>query len=965
MPREPTVFDIRSNNIITCSKLAVSLLNDIHDAYGTPFVQAIANTTLSILDTIQNVKRNKEECVRLMENIHAVIGAIVNLHITSQAIGGLPPATLHQVGKFTETLHKMHTFVEAQQYGGKIKSFFRQSEVNALLKSCQAGLQQAMQFFQVGSNGLSSSSINDQQRKMHDMQTELLKLISDLPLESTVSDGTSVYLRLHGSQNSSTSFSLLPARPKIFHGRESELQDIVNVLMGDSPRISILGGGGMGKTSLARAALHHPDIAVKYQHRFFVAADSSTTSVELAEQIGLHIGLKLGKDLTPQIVRYFSANPPSLLILDNLETPWEPLKTRGAVEELLSALTDVSHLALMITMRGAEHPAKVRWSRPFLPMLGPLPPDAARRTFADIAEESHDPTDIDKLLGLTDNMPLAVDLIAHLVDYEGCGSVLSRWETEKTSLLSSTDDRRSSLDASIAISLASPRIIAAPGARDLLSLLSILPDGISDFQLAECLTIQDVGRSKSALLSTALAYLDEKQCLRSLAPIRENIHNRNPPSFALVAPLGRLFHFLLDLYRQHDDVQLRQIMADIESNRGNIRQVLMSGLHRGNPNLAQTIYSTIFFNSFNRDTGHGHFGLMEQISAVLPVPRDYRVETHFITELLKSYLDSPIDDLETLLTQGISNFRVYHDPSLESTFYHAAAKHYIYNKNNIYLGLQFLEKAIALAKSCENPQKESSPLISLSLVQYRLGDYTSSQMNARKARRLAKLSGSLREEANALRAEAWCCGARGDYKNNILLTRTARHLVSLCGMSGGFLDHQLMAAEAEAHTAKTEYADARSIYNEILRESSARGDINMRGYALLNLVEIDLMTGTESYRIRSNLEQAKTIFTGLGSVAEEIFCDICSAALNLREGDYPSAKVMLQDCLNLSRETVIQGVTICLELLADPGRWDAVDLDWRSSWAVLYLAHTHKAQEKLGCLVIIYVVPLSNWKRVC
>jgi hypothetical protein len=50
------------------------------------------------------------------------------------------------------TLHKIHTFVETQQKGSKVKKFFRQGELNALLKNCKAGLEQGFNFFEVGHN---------------------------------------------------------------------------------------------------------------------------------------------------------------------------------------------------------------------------------------------------------------------------------------------------------------------------------------------------------------------------------------------------------------------------------------------------------------------------------------------------------------------------------------------------------------------------------------------------------------------------------------------------------------------------------------------------------------------------------------------------------------------------------------------------------------------------------------------
>jgi hypothetical protein len=47
------------------------------------------------------------------------------------------------------TLHKIHTFVEAQQKGSTLKNFFRQGEMGTLLKDCKAGLRQGFEIFQV------------------------------------------------------------------------------------------------------------------------------------------------------------------------------------------------------------------------------------------------------------------------------------------------------------------------------------------------------------------------------------------------------------------------------------------------------------------------------------------------------------------------------------------------------------------------------------------------------------------------------------------------------------------------------------------------------------------------------------------------------------------------------------------------------------------------------------------------
>jgi hypothetical protein len=303
--------------------------------------------------------------------------------------------------------------------------------------------------------------------------------------------------------------------------------------------------------------------------------------------------------------------------------------------------------------------------------LKPLTQDAARCTFIDIADDAYDTEDIDKILPLTGNMPLAIDLMAHLVDSEGCSNVLSRWEQERTSMISKGYDKQSNLDLSISLSLSSPRITSFMHSQALLGVLSLLPDGFSDTELLQSnLPIDNVLSCKADLIRISLAYSDERKRTKILAPIREYVQKVHPISFNLVRLLLKYFQELLEVcFEYFGTLGGPGIVTRIITNFRNIQNVLLKSFNPGHPDLGDIIYCICRLAKFSRLTGTGRIALMMRTLDVLPVLYNPRLVVYFTTELFHSWRYYQILNPKVLIDQALKNFHHINDARLQCKFF--------------------------------------------------------------------------------------------------------------------------------------------------------------------------------------------------------------------------------------------------------------------------------------------------------
>ncbi|TFK37206.1 P-loop containing nucleoside triphosphate hydrolase protein [Crucibulum laeve] len=568
----------KTEDVLQYGAIAARMLKEIAEATGVPCLKTIAGLTTLIIQTVQTVRYNKDECIRMAERTYWLICAIINICKNTEA--ELPPDMVRNIERFQDILQKLLSYVQ--------------------------------------SHVITVVTLAEMQEHASRRHQEIMDVLSSK--QAALSPG----ITLEDFRRSSSTLSLLPASPLIFTGRDKEQQEIITTMQNNTTaRIAVLGPGGIGKTTLMLAVLHDYTIVdIFVTRRYFISCDAATTIDGLVSTIGKYFNLEEKPKLSNAIINYINrSKDPALMVLDNFETPWEIPEQRSKVENFLALLANISHLSIVLTMRGVERPGKIRWTRPFLAPLVPLADDAAEEIFRDIADINNDDPDLMELLKLTDNLPLAVTLMAHLAESETCTNILSRWKQENTSLLSDGVDKISSLEKSISMSISSPRMKNTPEALELLSLLSLLPDGILETTLLQMkLPFDNIPKCRFILISTSLAYVDERGRVKTLTPIREYTRTYHPPRNeslqSLNAYMNQLFNVWMANYEYPSQHQINAIWNEL----GNIYSILDYNLQSARDyadNNFQTVKAVISLLRLMDWTAIGSIDFLLSLSSII------------------------------------------------------------------------------------------------------------------------------------------------------------------------------------------------------------------------------------------------------------------------------------------------------------------------------------------------------------
>jgi tetratricopeptide (TPR) repeat protein len=322
--------------------------------------------------------------------------------------------------------------------------------------------------------------------------------------------------------------STVPTKPLRCLGRDDDLKAVVDALTAQSGQIAVLvlGGPGMGKTTLTRQAANDAAVIERFGQRRWLAELETATTAEVLEKaviaaLGLDPATSKFQDAMLRL-----AQAPGLLLLDNLETPWDA--EREKVEDVLAALHRVPALALLVSIRGNEPPAGLRWSRQRT--MHPLEPPHDRDLFLDIAQDIRpDDPHLTALLTELGGVPLAIELLAmQAAPGDTLAAIHDQWQRVGTALAQRrgvAPSRLTSLERSLELSFASPRL--GDAGRRLFALLGQLPAGLCGEDLAALLG-EGAFDAGQGLLASGLGH-ERGGRLDLLPPVRDHARRLHAP----------------------------------------------------------------------------------------------------------------------------------------------------------------------------------------------------------------------------------------------------------------------------------------------------------------------------------------------------------------------------------------------------------------------------------------------------